>query len=150
MNVRIGMAVATPTTVEAVQVVTRAMDLVLEGQHDASKDKPMNTSTGQRDEKLKGTCNWYEYKNHFERECRQKAIGRPRKVSLSNTPNTSHGLLKCFRYGRKGHHVTDCKAKVVFSAEESRSEANKSDSSYSKVYRREGIMDGLSEIRSVL
>jgi Zinc knuckle len=95
-------------------------------------------------------CNWCGYKHHFEYECRQKANKRLRKVSLSNNPNTSSDSLKCFRCGKKGHHITDCKAKVVFSAEESRLETNKNNSSYFKVYRGEGVMGGLSEIEGML
>jgi Zinc knuckle len=150
MNIRIGMAAAVPATVEAAQVVTCTIDLVLGGQRDVTKSEPMNTFVGQQDEKSKGTCNWCGYKNHFECECRQKAGGKPRKVSSSSIPNTLRGLLKCFRCGREGHHVTECKAKIVFTAEEFKSEANKNDSSYFNVYGGKGVVDGLSEIGSVL
>jgi hypothetical protein len=142
MNIKIRTAAAVPATVEAAQVVARAMDLVLGRQHDGIKGEPMNTFIGQRDEKPKGTCNWCGYKDHFEHECRQKAGGKPRKVSSSSTPNISHGPLKCFHCGREGHHVTECKAKIVFTAEESESETNKNDSSYVNVYGEKGLWVG--------
>jgi hypothetical protein len=56
MNIRIRITVAL-TTVEAVQVGTYIMDLVLRGQCDTSKGEPINIFTGQRDEKPKDTCN---------------------------------------------------------------------------------------------
>jgi Retrotransposon gag protein len=89
MNIRIRTAAAVLAIVEAAQVVARTMDLVLGGQHDGTKDEPMNTSIGQQDEKPKKTCNWCGYKSHFECECRQKAGGKPRKVFSSSTPNIS-------------------------------------------------------------
>jgi hypothetical protein len=150
MNIRIRIAAAVPATVKAAQVVARAMNLVLEEQRDVTKSEPMDTFTGQRDEKPKGTCNWCGYKGHFECKCRQKAGGKLRKVSSSNTPNTSRGPLKCFCCGREDHRVAECKTKIVFSAEESESESNKKDSSYLNVYEGEGVVGGLSEIGSVL
>jgi Zinc knuckle len=76
--------------------------------------------------------------------------GRLRKVSSSNILNTLYSLLKCFRCGRKGHRVANCKAKVVFSAEESMSESNKNDLLYFKVYGEKGVVGGLSKIKDVL
>jgi hypothetical protein len=150
MNIRIRTAAVVPATVKAAQVVTRTMNLVLRGQRDIIKSKLMDTFIGQQDKKPKGTCNWCGYKSYFERECRQKAGGKLRKVSSSSTPNTSHRSLKYFRCGRKGHCVAECKVKIVFTAEESESESNKNNSSYVNAYREEGVMGGLSEIEGVL
>jgi hypothetical protein len=148
MNIKIRAAAAAPMIIETVQVVVRTMDLILGGQRNAIKGKPIDTSTGQRVKKLKGTCNWCGYKGYFKHEYRQKAAGRSRKVSSSSTPNTSHSLLKCFYCGREDHHVADCKTKVVFSAEEL--EFNKNDLVYVKVYEKKEVMGGLSKIRGVL
>jgi hypothetical protein len=137
-------------TMEATQIVACSMNLILERQCDASKNEPIDTSTSQRDEKLKSTCNWCGYKSHFKCECRQKVTGRPKKVSPSNTLNTSCDFFKCFCCGREDYHVADCKAKVVFSAEEFESKINKNKLSYLEIYREKGVVGRLSEIRSVL
>jgi hypothetical protein len=50
----------------------------------------------------------------------------------------------------RSHHITNCKAKVVFLAEESESESNKNNLSYFEVYEREEVVGRLSKIRSVL
>jgi hypothetical protein len=46
-NIRIGMAVVALTTIEATQIVTRTMNLVLREQCNVIKDEPIDTSTGQ-------------------------------------------------------------------------------------------------------
>jgi hypothetical protein len=74
-------------------------------------------------------------------------MGKPRKEGTITTPSydDEKKIIKYFRCGHMDHHITNCKAKVVFSSEEAE---NKDIKEYSSV-REEG-KDGPSESRSVL
>jgi hypothetical protein len=87
----------------------------------------MDTSEGKQERKFKGTCNWCGYKSHMERECRQKAAGKPRRDAPSDAPQRD--TAKCFRCGQVGHWIADCKARVVFAVEEE----NKDQQQYDRV-----------------
>jgi len=117
---RIAIAATAPRDLAAAQADVRRVELILHGRDNRpGVDDPMDTSEGKQERKFKGTCNWCGYKGHMERECRQKAAGKPRKEPTQRGGNTG----KCFRCGRPGHRIAECKAHVVFSAEEENKES---------------------------
>jgi hypothetical protein len=124
-DLKIGVAASATKTVEAAQTTARAMELVLSGRVGPPQPEPMDLSAGQRDNKDR--CHWCQAKGHYERECRRKAAGKPKRESTY----TPKGQGKCFRCGKPGHRIADCKARVVFSGEEVSENKQKSD--YMKV-----------------
>jgi hypothetical protein len=111
------VAASTPVDVDVAQQIARAMKVALQ-EKQSTRDEPIDI-TVDWSEKSRMKCYWCGYKKHIERDYHIKKTERPRRISGQESNCTAaKGLIKCFCCGKVGHHITKCKARVVFEGKE--------------------------------